>query len=169
MQRLWQKAILQVFQPGVLWNDGVRLRQSLGQRARGPRIWTCRWSGWPAPAAPSVILGPRRPRWWSRLPSGPGDGRGCRQAVVVKDDADTAGIVLWQRLLGAPCFWAVFCSRTIIPNSEEHPLASSRAVPKAAPRWIRVNPQLPTRWRNGLRLSVLGFAGAVSCSYSMLL
>ena len=60
------------------------------------------------------------------------------QAVVVKEDADTVGIVLWQHLLGAPCFRAGFCSKTIIPDSEEHPLASSRAVPKAVLRWIRV-------------------------------
>ena len=59
------------------------------------------------------------------------------QAVVVKDDADTVGIVLWQHLLGAPCFRAGFCSKTITPDSEEHPLASSRAVPKAVFRWIR--------------------------------
>ena len=59
------------------------------------------------------------------------------QAMVVKEDADTVGIVLWQHLLGAPCFRAGFCSKTIIPDSEEHPLASSRAVPKAVLRWIR--------------------------------
>ena len=59
------------------------------------------------------------------------------QAMVVKGDADTVGIVACQYLLGAPCFRTVFCSKTIIPDSEEHPLASSRAVPKALPRWIR--------------------------------
>ncbi len=32
---------------------------------------------------------------------------------------------------------AGFCSKTIIPDSEEHPLASSRAVPKTVLRWIR--------------------------------
>ena len=57
--------------------------------------------------------------------------------MVVKDDADTVGFVLWQHLLGAPCFRAGFCSKTIIPDSEEHPLASSRAVPKDVLRWIR--------------------------------
>ena len=41
------------------------------------------------------------------------------QAVVVKDDADTVGIVLWQHLLGAPCFRAVFCCKTIIPEAQE--------------------------------------------------
>ena len=60
------------------------------------------------------------------------------QAMVVKEDADTVGFVLWQHLLGAPCFRAGFCSKTIIPDSEEHPLASSWAVPKAVIRWIRV-------------------------------
>ena len=59
------------------------------------------------------------------------------QAMVVKEDADTVGSVLWQHLLGAPCFRTGFCSKTIIPDSEEHPLASSRAVPKADLRWIR--------------------------------
>ena len=39
--------------------------------------------------------------------------------------------------MGAPCFRADFCSKTIIPDSQEHPLASSRAVPKAVLRWIR--------------------------------
>ena len=60
------------------------------------------------------------------------------QAMVVKEDADTVGFVLWQHLLGAPCFRAGFCSKTIIPDSQEHPLASSWAVPKAVIRWIRV-------------------------------
>ena len=60
------------------------------------------------------------------------------QAMVVKEDADTVGFVLWQHLLGAPCFRAGFSSKTIIPDSEEHPLASSRAVPKDVLRWIRV-------------------------------
>ena len=59
------------------------------------------------------------------------------QAVIVKGDADTVGIVLWQHLLGAPSFRAGFCSKTIIPDSEEHPPAASRAVPKAVHRWIR--------------------------------
>ena len=59
--------------------------------------------------------------------------------MVVKEDADTVGFVLWQHLLGAPCFRAGFCSKTIIPDSEEHPLASSRAVPKDVLRWIRAN------------------------------
>ena len=56
------------------------------------------------------------------------------QAVVVKDDANTVGVVAWQHLLGDPCFQAVFCSKTIIPDSEEHPLAASRAVSKAVLR-----------------------------------
>ena len=59
------------------------------------------------------------------------------QAVVVKEDADTVGFVLWQHLLSAPFLGPVFCFKTIIPDSQEHPLASSRAVPKAVLRWIR--------------------------------
>ena len=65
------------------------------------------------------------------------------QAMVVKEDADTVGFVLWQHLLGAPCFRAGFCSKTIIPDSEEHPLASSGAVPKAVLRWIRGKGHVP--------------------------
>ena len=60
------------------------------------------------------------------------------QSVVVKDDAHAVGVVTWQHLLSAPCFRAVFCSKTIIPESEDHSLASSKAVPKAVLRWIRV-------------------------------
>ena len=79
------------------------------------------------------------------FPQGQVPGEGGRQkqagighqAMVVKEDADTVGFVLWQHLLGAPCFRAGFCSKTIIPDSEEHPLASSRAVPKAVLLWIR--------------------------------
>ena len=48
------------------------------------------------------------------------------QAVAVKDDANTVGIVLWQHLSGAPWFWLVSCSKTIIPDSEEHLFAASR-------------------------------------------
>ena len=59
------------------------------------------------------------------------------QTRIVEGDLDAVGIVLWQHLLSASCFRAVFCSKTIIPDSEEHPLASSRAVPKAVLRWIR--------------------------------
>ena len=57
------------------------------------------------------------------------------QAVVIKDDANTVGVV------AAPieCSFSRvgFCCKTIIPNSEEHLLTSSRAVPKAVLRWIR--------------------------------
>ena len=48
--------------------------------------------------------------------------------------------------MGAPCFRAGFCSKTIIPDSEEHPLASSRAVPKAVLRWIRANDDYWQAW-----------------------
>ena len=61
------------------------------------------------------------------------------QAMVVKDDTDTVGIVLWQHLLGAPSLGLFCCYKTIIPDSEAHPLASSRAVPKTVLRWIRAN------------------------------
>ena len=59
------------------------------------------------------------------------------QAAVVKDDADTVGIVLWQHLLGAPCFRAVFCSKTIIPDSQEHLFALSGGLLHPLVRWIQ--------------------------------
>ena len=58
------------------------------------------------------------------------------QAVVDKEDADTVGFVQWQHLLGAPFLGPVFCFETIIPDSQGHPLASSRAVSKTVLRWI---------------------------------
>ena len=52
-----------------------------------------------------------------------------------------------QHLLGAPFLGPVFCFKTIIPDSlEEHPLASSRAVPKAVLRWIRAKGIIPCGW-----------------------
>jgi hypothetical protein len=56
--------------------------------------------------------------------------------VVIKDDADPVGIVLWQHLLGAPCFQAGFCSKIIIPDSEEHLFALSGGLSHALVRWI---------------------------------
>ena len=41
--------------------------------------------------------------------------------------------------MGAPFLGSVWSYKTIIPDSEEHPLPSSKAVPKAVPRWIRAN------------------------------
>ena len=50
-----------------------------------------------------------------------------------KEDADTVGFVLWQHLLGAPCFRAGFCSKTIIPDSEEHPDGFFKDCPQGRP------------------------------------
>ena len=47
------------------------------------------------------------------------------QSVVVKGDADTVGIVLWQHLLGAPFPGSGFRCKTIIPEAREHLLATS--------------------------------------------
>ena len=50
------------------------------------------------------------------------------------------GSIYWVLLvLGSVC-----CYKTIIPDSWGHPLASSRAVPKALLRWIRVNDKVKT-------------------------
>ena len=50
-----------LFQPGVHQDDPLLLRPGLGERAPRTRIWTCRWSGWSAPAASWATSGPRRP------------------------------------------------------------------------------------------------------------
>ena len=60
------------------------------------------------------------------------------QAVIVKGDTDTVGVVAWQHLLGAPSL-GLFCwYKTIIPDSEEHPFVSSAGLLHAVLRWIRV-------------------------------
>ena len=58
--------------------------------------------------------------------------------------------------MGAPCFRAGFSSKTIIPDSEEHPLASSRAVPKAVLRWIRAKLKQGITFHNGEALDAHG-------------
>ena len=68
------------------------------------------------------------------------------QAVVIKDDADPVGIVLWQHLLSATLLSiAVFCSKTIIPDSEEHLFALSGGLSHALVRWIGAK-----EWRWGI-------------------
>ena len=47
------------------------------------------------------------------------------QAVVVEGYLDAVGVLKWQHLLGAPCFWLVSFSKTIIPEAREHLLAAS--------------------------------------------
>ena len=58
------------------------------------------------------------------------------QPVVLEGDLNAVGIVLWQHLSGAPCFQTVFCSKTIIPDSQEHLFALSRGLSHALVRWI---------------------------------
>ena len=59
------------------------------------------------------------------------------QASVVEGDLDPVGVVAWQLLSGAPFPGPVFCSKTIIPDSEAHPFASSAGPPHAVVQWIR--------------------------------
>ena len=47
------------------------------------------------------------------------------QAVVVEGDLNAVGVLKWQHLSGAPCFWLVSCSKTIIPEAREHLFAAS--------------------------------------------
>ena len=70
------------------------------------------------------------------------------QAVVIKGDADTVGIVVCQHLLGAPCFRAVLCSKTIIPDSEEHPPAASRLSPRPSLGGFGLRESEKANWTN---------------------
>ena len=63
-----------------------------------------------------------------------------------------------QLLLGAPCFQVVFCSKTIIPDSEEHPLPLSGRLSHALVRWIGAKrAQQPTAWEPGPERGSRGF------------
>ena len=47
------------------------------------------------------------------------------QAVIVEGDLDAVEVVAWQHLSGAPSLGLFCCYKTIIPDSKEHPLATS--------------------------------------------
>ena len=55
------------------------------------------------------------------------------QAMVVKEDADTVGIVLWRHLLGAPCFRACFCSKHHYPRFRGAPNSFFKGCPQGRP------------------------------------
>ena len=38
---------------------------------------------------------------------------------------NAVGVLKWNHLSGAPCFWLVSCSKTIIPEAREHLFAAS--------------------------------------------
>ena len=59
------------------------------------------------------------------------------QAVVVEIDADAVGGLKWQHLKGAPFPGLVICTKTIIPDSEEHPLTLLSHLQFLLLRWIR--------------------------------
>ena len=60
------------------------------------------------------------------------------QAVVVKRDLDAIGMVCVVASIGCSLFWGrLCCFKTIIPDSQEHPLAASGHCPDALLRWIR--------------------------------
>ena len=58
------------------------------------------------------------------------------QAVVVEGDLNAVGVLMWRYLSGAPCFWLVSCSKTIIPDSQEHLFALSGDLSHALVRWM---------------------------------
>ena len=53
------------------------------------------------------------------------------QAVAVKDDADTVGIVLWQHLLGAPCFRDGFLFQNHSPRFRGAPSGFFKDCPQS--------------------------------------
>ena len=65
-----------------------------------------------------------RPRCWAS--GGRKEQTGIsHQSVVVERDTDAVGVVAWQHLSGAPSPGLFCCYKTIIPDSEEHPLTTS--------------------------------------------
>ena len=55
------------------------------------------------------------------------------QAVVVKEDADTVGFVLWQHLLGAPCFRGGFLFQNHYPRFTGAPSSFFKGWPQGRP------------------------------------
>ena len=79
----------------------------------------------------------------------PGQGGGKEQpgighqAAVVEGDTDAVGVVAWVASIGVLLvLGSVCCFKTIIPDSKEHPLASSEGFPHAFVRWIRAKRRL---------------------------
>ena len=74
-----------------------------------------------------------RSTWLSASSSRPRRGPRCgqqqsgigHQAMVVEGDADAVGMLAWLHLKDAPFPGSVFSSKTVIPDSEEHPLTLS--------------------------------------------
>ena len=74
--------------------------------------------------------------------AGPGAGLGWpqeqagigHQAMVVKEDADTVGFVLWQHLLGAPCFPGGFLFQNHYPRFRGAPAGFFKGCPQGH-RW----------------------------------
>ena len=52
------------------------------------------------------------------------------QAMVVKEDADTVGFVLWQHLLGAPCFPRGFLFQNHYPRFRGAPSSFFMGCPQ---------------------------------------
>ena len=65
------------------------------------------------------------------------------QAVVVEGDADAVGVVAWQHLLGAPCFWLVFEKENHYPRCTGALSCLFRTPLHALLRWIRAKPLYP--------------------------
>ena len=75
---------------------------------------------------------------------------GCHQAVVVEGDLNVVGVLKWQHLLGAPCFWLASCSKNHLVKQN----GFSRVVrpSDSDTLWDLVNGgEAPERlWRQGL-------------------
>ena len=68
------------------------------------------------------------------------------QTRIVEGDLDTVGIVLWQHLLGDPCFWLVFCLENHYPRCTGALSCLFRTLLHALPRWIGAKKQNPAYW-----------------------
>ena len=55
------------------------------------------------------------------------------QAVVIEGDWNAVGVLKWQHLLGAPCFWLGSCSKNHYPRSAGAPSCRFRTLPRRPP------------------------------------
>ena len=55
------------------------------------------------------------------------------QAVVVEGDLNAVGVLKWQHLLGAPCFWLVFLFQNHYPRCAGVPSCRFRTLTRRPP------------------------------------
>ena len=55
------------------------------------------------------------------------------QAVVIEGDLNAVGVLKWQPLSGAPCFWLLSCSKNHYPRSAGAPSCRFRILTRRSP------------------------------------